>query len=72
MNKILVEFYSQSNISSPHSLLPLISSLLFLKRTPIYKKLYHRVNENDYLVHERSVEVSLQSNNKNRKLKMVV
>ena len=66
MNKILGEFYFQSNISSPHVLLSSISSLL-LKRTPIYKKIVSLLlmKMTSYLVHERLAEVSLQLDNKN-------
>ena len=66
MNKILGEFYFQSNISSPHLLLSSISSLL-LKRTPIYKKIVSLLlmKMTSYLVHERLAEVSLQLDNKN-------
>ena len=67
MNKILGEFYFQSNISSPHLLLSSISSLLLLKRTPIYKKGVSLLlmKMTCYLVHERLAEVSLQLDNKN-------
>ena len=67
MNKILGEFYFQSNISYPHLLFSAISSLLLLKRTPIYKKVVSLLlmKMTCYLVHERLAEVSLQLDNKN-------